>query len=428
MDRIQRHLQTIPISTIAFAAVLMIVIALLAPKKAGFYVSVFMMCSWINLDRFQELRFLSSAAKVTYWLPPVLLIFFASFLPGPRRKVPTLAWVYPICSLLGIMCIMSARDVLLGAVQFSTMFLYSLAGIALYRVTTTRERLNNVVLALFLGILVPIAVALSALFLFQNAAFGRGLGRFFPFGMNPNQYMHYLATGSCLAACGFFSAKTQWVKLFCLATIAACGTLVVFSGSRQGLVIVSFVMLPSIAWGLKTHPISLSIGAACAVAIGIWIFTFSGKGLTTDRITDLSDTSGRFETAKEYVGIFLSRPTGLLGTSGRSVNQDERATHIPHNSYLRMAYLGGVLLIIPLCLVLLKSSLSTLYVLSNRERSGLNDKLLLSLGALLFGIYLNGLVSDMIYFAISSWCFLHYFLSCLFMGIATELKRPRSLF
>jgi hypothetical protein len=40
----------------------------------------------------------------------------------------------------------------------------------------------------------------------------------------------------------------------------------------------------------------------------------------------------------------------------------------------------------------------------------------------MMAIYLQAMVSDMAYWSVSSWVFLHYFVSCLFMGLAKEVK------
>lgn len=426
MDNIQKHLDAIPIATIAIAAVVMLLAAMVVPKKIGFYASIFLMFAWINLDRFKAIPYLPSAAKVTYWLPPLLLIFFASFLPGPRRQTPILAWVYMISALFGVVCVSGAVDFLYGMVQFSTMFLYSAAAIALYRVTITNQQLVKVIVAMFLGIVVPIAVAFSALVIFRGSSFRPGVARFEPFGVISNQYVHLFATGCCFASCGFMLIKTKWMKLFCLAVIAACGAMLIASGSRQGLVIVSIAMLPSIRWGIK-HPIGLAIGVAGALAAGVWVFAFTEDVGKTARITDFSHTSGRFDTAKEYVNIILARPVGLLGTTGHKVNRDETASRIPHNSYLKMGYLGGLLLALPLFFVWIKSLYAILYVVVNKKKIPFNETLLVSLAVLLLAIYVQGLVSDMIYLSVSSWTFLHYFLSCFFMGLARDIKQQQVL-
>lgn len=422
MDHIQRHLDTVPIGLVAAFCGFLLIVALVTPKKAGFYIAIFAMFAWINLDRFQAIPYLSSAAKVTYWLPPVLLMFFASFIPGPRRPVPLLAWVYLLAPIFGVVCIAGAQDNLYGVVQFSAMFLYAAAGITLYRVANSRERMVNVAVTIFLGILVPVAVAFSALVLFRGMAFRPGVARFEPFGMISNQYVHFFATACGLGACGFLTLRNPWYKTICVAAIAACGAMLVASGSRQGLIIVILAMLPSIRWGIR-KPIIMALGIAAAIVGGVWVFSFTEGVGKTDRLTDFSHASGRWDTAKEYTQILLSRPAGLLGTTGFHVNRDDSATHIPHNSYLKMGYLGGMALAIPLILVWLKTMYDAVYVLLHRDQVDMNETLLMSFAALLLAIYAQGMVNDMIYMSISSWTFLHYFLSCFFMGTAKEIRR-----
>ena len=422
MGNIERHLETIPLPVLMMAGAGFILFSLAFPKKWGFYLSIFMMFSWGNMDRFQTVNILASAAKVTFWIPPVLIIWFSLFLPGPRRKIPVLYLFYLLCPVYGVFCILSTVDSIYGVIQFGTMFLYSAAALAVYRVTTDEARLKNVIVAMFLGILVPVGMSFAALVIFRSHAFRPGIGRFEPFGMGSNQYVHLFATACCFAGYGFTSVKKNWVRAVCLFVIAACGAMLISSGSRQGLVIVSIAMLPSIIWGMK-NPILFGLGATLAVMVGIWVFAF-GETTAPGRITDFSDTSGRVQWWQEYGETLLKRPAGLFGTRGKRVAIDDDASHITHNSYLRMAYLGGFGLIVPMMLMAVVSSFAMLRVVLKRNMLSIDSSLLLSLAALLLAVYLQGLVNDMIYLSAASWVFLHYFASAMFMGLAKELRNP----
>jgi hypothetical protein len=422
MDRITRHLDYIPMSVILLVAVAGLVGAIMFPKKYGLPFSLAVSAAWLNLNRFSRLGALSSVSKATFWLPLLAVTYFSITRPGPKRSVPILAWAYLIVPVMGCICIARAEDAALGAVQFATMFLSAMAAIAVYRVIDSEYTLLQVLRMTFIGLLVPIAVSLIALAFFRSMSFIPGLGRFGPFGMIPNQLIPILAPAICLAACGFLIMKSPLSRVLCIATIGCCFALLMATGSRQGVVVAGLVVLPALA-SVSRRPILIMSAVVVAIGVAGWTFAYTEGVTSTDRLTDFTNTSGRFDVAKHYLKAFRDRPVaGLLGTSGMSVLRDDTATHISHNSYLAMLYNGGLLLGFPLFLAMCATLYSMAVVLINRRRFMINPAILWSLAALMLAIYLQGLVSDMAYWSVSSWTFLHYFISCLFMGLAREVK------
>lgn len=422
MDRITRHLDYIPLPIVLLVAVAGLVGVVMFPKKYGLPFALAASAAWLNLNRFNRLGAVSSVSKATFWLPLMAVTYFAVAQPGPKRKVPILAWVYMIVPVLGCICIARAEDAALGFVQFATMFLSAMAAIAVYRIIDSEAALVQVMKMTFLGLLVPIAVSLVALAFFRSMSFIPGLGRFGPFGMIPNQLVPILAPAMCFAACGFLALKSPVLRVVCIATIGCCFALIMATGSRQGIVVAGIVVLPTLAW-VTRRPILMMFAAAIAIGVAGWTFAYTEGIASTDRLTDFTNTSGRFDMALHYLEAFRDRPVaGLLGTSGMSVLRDDTATHISHNSYLAMLYNGGLLLGFPLALAMAATIYSIAVVLINRRRFAINPAILWSLAALMVAIYLQGLVSDMAYWSVSSWTFMHYFLSCLFMGLAKEVK------
>lgn len=420
MNNFRVPLQDVPLSLIVLIGFGTVLFALFVPKRLGFYISLFMIGAWLNVGRFNTLPIIPAVSKLTPMIPPLLLIYCASFLPGPRRPIPLLAWVYLLTPIFGLLCIAGAADRFQGIGQFGTMFFLAAAAMMLYRVAVTNEDLMKALTALFLGLLVPIAIALFALVVYRSDSFRLGVNRFEPFGALSNQYVHFLATAACLGACGYFLAPKQW-KLFCAAVVGVCVAMTIFSGSRQGIVILGIALIPAI-WHARKSPIALAFGIVCCVLVAGYLFRFTDN-LSSDRLSDFSSTSGRVDIAKSYVDVIMSRPlSGLMGTTGMSVTQDITQAKVPHNSYLRMGYLGGALLSVPLAIVMVASLLSCWYVWRHRARSGISPILLSMFVFLLLAIYAHGLINDMIYLSNSSWPFLHYFLSIFFMGLAKQLK------
>jgi hypothetical protein len=83
---------------------------------------------------------------------------------------------------------------------------------------------------------------------------------------------------------------------------------------------------------------------------------------------------------------------------------------------------------VPLIYALLKTLTSMYYVLSNRDRINLPPAVLWTAASIMIAIYLHGAANDMIYWSVSTWTFLHFFLSCLFVGLANQLRENRYSF
>ena len=422
MDSVLFRLENISIGMLVAASLAVLLSVLVMPKKFGFYLSLFLMGAWLNSSRFDSLVLISTSAKFTFMIPPLMLMFCSSAIPGPRRPVPLFAWAYLFCPIFGVICIAGTSDKFQGIAQFGAMFFLAAGAITLYRVTTNNQVLLRSLSAIFLGLLVPVAIGFFALVVYRAAAFRPGINRFEPFGMLSNHYVQILASTCCLAACGYFTITKTWVKAFCLFVIGSCLVMLIACGSRQGVVIAGISLLPSI-WNIRRNPIAVAFGAACCVAIAAYLFRHT-ESLYSEHLTDFSNTSSRFEIAMQYLDVVKTRPvTGLLGTHGLSVTSVELHTKVPHNSYLRMAYLGGAVLVIPLAAAMLNTLYSSYYVIRNRNRLNINHLILSSMAALLLAIYVQGVVNDMIYLSNSTLPFMHFFISCFFMGTAQELKR-----
>jgi hypothetical protein len=427
MNRVLRHLEYFPIELMVLAALGVAVIAVLFPRKYGVEAALIAAFAWLNLNRFQGLAGLGSIAKATYWLPLLALIYFAHVRPGHKQKVPALAWFYLAVPIMGCLCVLTATDAILGLVQFCNMFLMAAAAISVYRVVDSEQTLKRFLICMFIGLLVPLAISLSALVFFRAKSFRIGQGRFTPFGMVANQLAALLATAVSLAACGVVAYKSQAIRLIALGAAGISITLLIATGSRQGLVIVGIVLLPALAW-LVRRPLMILPAAVISIGVGVWTFGFTEGAASTGRLTNFSDTSGRYETALQYVDTFSKRPVaGLLGTHGLSVLRSESAGHITHNSYLGMLYVGGLLLGAPLFTVLVVTFISMKRVLSQSRSINVQPTLLWLLATLLLAVYVHGLVNDMAYWSVSSWSFLHYFLSCFFIGLAQQVRAVEPL-
>jgi hypothetical protein len=315
----------------------------------------------------------------------------------------------------------------LGFAQFGTMFLLALSALLVYRTVDTQESLIRVIASIFIGLMVPLGVSIMALMFFRSQSFIPGLGRFSPFGMNSNQLVPILATIMGLAGCGMIGFKAKAWRIVCMAAIGACATLLVATASRQGIIIGAIAMLPVAFWAAK-RPLVAAVMAVVTVGVGVWLFGYTEGALSTDRLTEVT-TSGRYDNAFVYANMIAKRPVaGLLGTKGQSILIGDQADKIPHNSYVGVLYMGGLMMGLPLMYAMFKTLTSMYYVLQNRYRINMPPAVLWTAASMMAAIYLHGLANDMIYWSVSTWTFLHFFLSYLFVGLANQLRESRYSF
>jgi hypothetical protein len=427
MDRVTRHLENLSIAHLMLALVAMGIAAILMPKKYGMEASLIVAAAWLNLNRFTNLGPIASISKATYWMPVIAIMWFAYTRPGNRNTVPSVAWIYLIAPIIGCICVATTGDRIIGFVQFANMFLLALTAILVYRVVDSEESFIRVVGSIFVGLMVPLGISVLALVFFRAQSFIPGIGRFAPFGINANQLVPILATAMALAGCGLIGFRAKPYRILCMAVIGAGATLLIATASRQGIVVAAVSMLPAAFWAAK-RPLLLGIMAVVTVGVGVWLFRFTEGAASTDRLTEAS-TSGRYDNSFVYASMIAKRPIGgLLGTKGMSVVVGQEADKIPHNSYVGVAYLGGLLLAAPLAYAIFKTLTSMYYVLWRRSQVNLQPAVLWTGASILGAIYLHGLVNDMIFWSVSTWTFLHYFLSCFFIGLANKLRENRYSF
>jgi hypothetical protein len=162
MDSVLYHVENISIPMLLMGSLGLLIGLLVLPKKFGFYFSIFLMGAWLSISRFNGLAPISTAAKFTFMVPPLMMLFCASAIPGSRRPIPLAAWAYLLCPLFGLICIAGTTDKLQGVAQFSAMFFMAVGAITLYRVANNNEVLTKSLVALFLGLLVPVAICCLA--------------------------------------------------------------------------------------------------------------------------------------------------------------------------------------------------------------------------------------------------------------------------
>lgn len=428
MQRILRHLDNIPLQYVAVLVVAALITAIVTPKKYRLGLAVFFLGAWTNLNRFSNLPLFASLSKVTFFLPTLLIVILTLVDKNKKNKVPKLSLVYLAMPLVGSFLISTTADRALGFIYMLNMALMALAAICLYRLCPTVERLNYVLVSLLMGLAVPLGFGVIGLIFFPSLSIIPGLGRLAPFGCNPNQFVPVLVLAVGLAAYTFVTTNKSIFKGLSIAIFSVSFALLVATGSRQGLVLILLIIIPFAA-GMTRRPIVLALLSMVAIGGALWVFGYSGGGVSADRIKDLSSTSGRVENWSNYLEVIKRQPIfGLYGTSGQSIitASHESIRLSTHNAYLDLLYWGGITLAFPLFLLMFFSVISAATVVRKSRLTGIQPLGIYILATLLLSVYLHALVNQIPYVGVSSWTMMHFFLSCFFIGLARDLKEIRN--
>ncbi len=423
MERVQQYLDVVPLPVLIVLPLLAAGLFLIVPGRWRLSVALILMVPWLVLGRLSEIGVIAPVAKATGVVGLGLVAFAAWLDPGPRRRLPALAWVYLVMGLLAFIYILTVRDRTLAIVIRIQWFVLVIAALAVARTLTDEASVVRVVRSLAIGFFIGTFVALSDLVLHPNEAFSMGLGRFFPYGANANQIGIVFAVSVPLAL--YFALRTRNI-LIRLPLLGVCGIaagLGLLTASRSTMAVMIGASLP-LVWALTRRPVIVVIGAVILFAALNWVMGM-GEDVKLERLGSLQ--TGRYQTAVEYLGYISERPLfGLLGTDGQSFLAEDSPGRHPHNAYIEVLYLGGLSYSIPLLILVGVSLRATFVVWRRRQWSGADPLLISMLAGLMVMVYAQGFINGLMYYPTYAWAFLHVMLSLFFLGLAGDLKSGRA--
>ena len=419
MDKVQQYLDIVPLWALVMLPLLVAGLFLIMPGRWRLSVALVVMVAWLVLGRLSEIGVISQVAKAT-GVAGLGLVAFAAWLdPGPRRRLPALAWLYLVMGLIGFIYILTVRDRTLAMVIRIQWLVLVIAALAVARTLTDEASVVRVVRSLAIGFVIGAFTALSDLVLHPNEAFGKGLGRFFPYGANANQIGIVFAVSVPLAL--YFALRTRNI-LVRLPLLGVCGIaagLGLLTASRSTMAVMIGASLPLVL-ALTRRPVVVVIGSAILFAALSWVMGL-GEDVKLERLGNLQTT--RYQTAIEYLGYISERPIfGLLGTEGQSFLAEDSPGRHPHNAYIEALYLGGLSYAIPLLIFVGMSLRAAFVVWRHRRWSGADPLLISMLASLMVMVYAQGFINGSIYYPTYAWAFLHVMLSLFFLGLAGDLK------
>ena len=426
MDKIQLYLEIVPLPLLIIGVVSVFFIFLIMPPEKRFYTIFIITPTWLALSKCPDLGFIQALTKVTSGMLFILLGLAAVLRPVPRRRIPPISWMYIVASIWLFICILGVTERVDNMlIEFQWVMLV-LASMLIVATLTDLEDVNKIFWTLGLGIIIALAVPLSAIVLSPGTAFITGMNRFAPWGSPPNLIGLLFVIGAPMLLYMVMSTKVNTFKPFLVGLLILCVGMAMLTGSRM----TSFSLIVSL--GLMAMPLVKRPGlllAGGAVGAIVLPLVLSVNEDAAERLTSL-DSSGRVAIWREYLKVALTRPLGLFGKSGFSTMTDPAVGDHPHSSWIEMLYLGGWPYLFMLLTPAVVGLKSTWKVWKNRYLYGDKDRqfLIHVIAALIASFYFQSLFNQALYHPTYTMSFMAVILTLLIIAMAAELPQQQMLY
>ena len=392
------------------------VVVLLVPRDWRLPASLAFAALWLSLGQLADLGPIQAVSKATGFAA-FLLVIAATFFSGVERaRLPGWLWLYPVVAGATLLWIINSEQRLLFFFRQFQWVLLMVAAIQTARTMTTERAVLRVIIALAVG--AGIASIVTFMSVLRNpASIVAGIGRFFPWGANPNQIgTVYILAGTLLAYGALRVPMAFKIAFLAVAGIAVLQALLTASRSTNFPL---FLLIGIIGIRLIKRPVVLLF----AIAAGVVAAMIGGRfiaGINVERLTNLDTT--RNLVFAEFIGSFLQSPVLGKFFSGVDVVQEATADQA-HNAYIEMASDYGLVIAIPMFLLGLMSLWAAFRVWKFRRTLDCDPLLITLLAALLALSYLHGMGTVIIYASTYAWSLVHVALSCFFIGVWTGSLR-----
>ncbi len=419
MDKVQLYLQIVPLPVLIIAPVAVIIAWLLVPARLRLPCAVGVLVPWLTLGLMPGLGMLQSLGKTTGFAAFLLVTVAAWLDPGPKRQMPLIVWLYPATAVMGFLYILTVSDMALAFVLRFQWLLLVIAAIAVARTIVDEATLMRIVVALAIGAGVTLLIPFSDLLMNPTKALKAGMGRFFPYGANPNQIgIVFSIAGPLTLYVALRSRHAIWKPALLSATALAVG-MGLLTASRSTMAVMLGAMAP-VGWQLMRRA-SMAVVAVIIAVGGLYAVLSLGSDAHLGRLLTLG--TSRPEIALVYLDIIGDRPLfGLLETEGESfIHATAEASTHPHNAYIVTLYIGGLSYALPNFLLVGYTLWCTFTVWRHRRRLSVDPPLLNMLIIFMGMVYLHGFEAGGIYYPTHAWAFFHVLLSVFFIGVAADL-------
>ena len=421
MERTDIYLEIVMANPILLAPIVgfIALFLLLSPDKRLSF-CLLIIVPWLTVARSPGLGTISAAAKLSSGGAFLLLAYAAISHPSEKRDVPGILWLYPVVAFFWLFLILGVEERSVAVVLRLQWLLVTIGALALIRTITTYDDLMNVIKMLTFGCLIALILPISALVLYPEESFLRGLGRFQPWGANSNQIGMLFALSTPLIGYAMMTWERNALRPIFIFLLALIVGMALLTASRMTMLAIVMTTLPILLVVTK-RPLMTVLGLGIAAAGLMWIMSMA-EDTSMERLGSLE--SQRTELWGLYIrDVFAERPlTGLLGVTSESYFRSNVVGQHPHSAWFNMMYHGGILLFIPLSILVCYSTFSAYQVWKYRRELPGSPLFYSIIFMLLIAMYTQGCFNQVVYWPTYTWSFLHVVIAGLFICLWGEIR------
>lgn len=425
---VQQRLDVASVSPLLIVAVTaaMFVAFWLIPRRRRFHVTIGFAMTWSLVGNLPELpgHVLAKGSLAG----ALLMVSLAALLhPGRRLRLsPVVLW-WPILACFAVMFVLYVDNVLYALVVRAQWILLTITALLTCRSVTTREAADALARAIGVGLVIGVAIAASAIVV--NGAGAFHIGRFSPYGANANVIGVVFAGAAPFSLYAAMRARYRITRWAMGGSTALVVGMLIMTASRTAIAVTGICLVPFLLSGLRR---SLVIASVVGLAVMVILpFAYqpdikmdqSNEQYGLSRLDSLE--TERYEIFSRYLDESISkRPlTGLLGVAEQSVQKDDEIGKHPHNAYLDMMYLGGILYTLPMLFLVILTIAAAVRVFIGRKQLPIDPLLASIFVFMLAAVYVHAGFGESGWYPTSAWAFLHVVLSCYVLTASNWLQR-----
>lgn len=366
--------------------------ALLIPARLRVWVAISIALVWWSVFRADSLPLAGFLSQLR--LAPLALVIVTALIhprDGQRRPPTTAVTAYLWIAVCAVVFVFNVDDFGSAVVARVTWAMTILAALLVARIFNPATDVHRLVGSIALAGAVFTVICVAGLAVSSEDLLSP-YARFDPWGINPNALGGLLAIGA--GALYVVSQRRRGLRLVAWVLIAADAGILLLTASRGNLLILAFALLPVLVLGLRRRPLA-ALTTMGALVAGGWYAVSNVPVARFERLGDLESSRG--EIRGLYWAEVVERPfTGLLFSDGQTAHMLAGFPLDEHNAYLRLLYLGGLALFVPVMAVSALSLVRARRWLRS-SRGGENHTSVLFLTATLVGLFVYSYTNRLIY-------------------------------
>jgi len=426
MERQLGDIGDLPVATIVLLCLLISFI--LIPTKLRLGVSLFGLSIAQTAARLADLGPVVSIAIASMSFLSVMTIL--AVLMGDQKLLPWSICQYALTAsaAISIFYVLDATDATKAVILRIQWLLLVMAASLTASAVRSQEQLVYVLKSICMGLGVGCAICLTPLIVNPASAINSGIGRFMPYGCNPNQIGITFAMTAILGAYIWLRTTTVVSRYLCGFSAALGFALLVVTVSRTAILICAVAYLPLLPVLIR-RPLPAAI-IVCVMCGGVWKLLGIAEDASFARFDEGLDRSEFWEIGYNE---FCQRPIfGMLGvTDLPAVELDVQDN--THNAFLSVLYLGGLSIGIPVFLCQLQGLFAAIWLWFNRRKAAYDPILIGVLAACSVMHVAHGFANAIIYYPTHLWAFWNIFSIAFFTNqlhmrfagrVTTAIPRP----